>query len=820
MNRFFVAYGKFVGNRPRVALAIVVAITAVAMYGASLTAEQADQEDSFLPSGSALIAAQNDLGESFPQFSSLQTLQVVLRGPVLSPDGASDSRVVTNAVATDADLAPFVVSSRPVTSPGHVLSAMIAGPGGDPALVDLGSLDQADIDAALAEPANAKLVSALEGLVARDATGAIVGGIGVFTVNENDDLEALANAQINVDQVAKDIELTGLDSARTFSTGKLAEDSDASAALAVLMLFALAVIAVLLWIFYRQISDLLLSLGGLILTIIWATGFQGLLGPDGFGMIGAPSVMSSMVPIMMIGLCVDYGIQLTSRYRETAAEGKDPTDGISEAVAAVWLPLGLAGGTTIISFLTNLLGDIGGMADFGVVAGIGVASGLFIFLTGVPAVRVLLDRRNEAKGRAMTSRPMSDAIPGAGKLVEAISSVSVAKPGVILAAVGVFTIVMGGLASQVESEFSNEDFVANGSESKEDLAFLNEFLGGNTEPVTILVESEMSSDRTLRNLLDLSAGIEDPVQRPTAVASEVTSSLGVLFESLPAATQAELNNLNIGSSNPLVVPADIIDQSLDIMEAADPEGFASVISYGTDGETDRTIVQFDAFTGETEATVASVEDIDGLWLGEDEDITAISGLIIGLEITDSLTSSQVTSIIYTVLAASVILMLFFWATEFRPMLALLAVLPIVLVLIWVLGTMFILGYNYNVITAMITALSIGIGVDYTIHITHRFLEEREHGSTTIADAVGNTMRTTGGALIGSALTTALGFMVMIFAPIPPMGQFGLLTAITVGYSLIAAIVVLPPMLVIWAAYHDWRHQHLTELERVEAAAGK
>ena len=134
----------------------------------------------------------------------------------------------------------------------------------------------------------------------------------------------------------------------------------------------------------------------------------------------------------------------------------------------------------------------------------------------------------------------------------------------------------------------------------------------------------------------------------------------------------------------------------------------------------------------------------------------------------------------------------------------LSVVPILLVLAWVLGTMVLLGYSYNVVTALITALSIGIGVDYTIHVTHRFLEEREHGSGDITEAVAETMRTTGGALVGSALTTALGFCVLVFSPIAPMGQFGLLTAITVVYALIAAIGVLPPMLVIWAAYHDWR----------------
>ena len=494
------------------------------------------------------------------------------------------------------------------------------------------------------------------------------------------------------------------------------------------------------------------------------------------------------------------------------ADGRDASKGISEAVAAVMLPLGLAGGTTIISFLTNLFGDISGLADFGVVAGVGVASGLYIFLTGVPAARVLLDRRSQAKGKVLTTSPMDQAIPGDGALVERVSAATVRKPAYILAVAGIATLIMGGLTTQLESSFSSTDFLPDGTESKDDIVFLGEFLGGNSEPVTVLIEADITSDRTLRNLLDFSAAIEDPVQRPAAVSSGVTSSLGVFFDKLPLSTQAEIQALTTNLDNPLFIKSTVIQQVLDLMRDADPTGFDAVVAYGADGESDRTILQFDGLTGDSDRTAALFDDVDALWFGEDNEITPIANEIIGLEVTDSLTSSQGTSIVLTIIAALVVLIIFFWATEFRPMLAVLSVFPILLVLIWVLGTMVILGYSYNVITALFTALSIGIGVDYTIHITHRFLEERERDPS-LAGAMNTTMHTTGGALIGSALTTAMGFAVLIFSPIPPMGQFGLLTAITAIYSLIAAIVVLPPMLVIWAAYHDWRLEHLTHLEQ-------
>ena len=183
-----------------------------------------------------------------------------------------------------------------------------------------------------------------------------------------------------------------------------------------------------------------------------------------------------------------------------------------------------------------------------------------------------------------------------------------------------------------------------------------------------------------------------------------------------------------------------------------------------------------------------VEDIYALWFGDEEEITATSGEVVGLEVVNAMTDSQTAAIATTILAALIILCFFFWITEGRPALGFIAVGPIVMVLIWVLGTMTLIGIPYNVITALITALSIGIGVDYTIHIIHRYEEEFEH-TRDPETAARRTLGTTGSALLGSALTTALGFGVLIFSSLTPFQQFGIVTAITIAYALIAAVVV-------------------------------
>ncbi len=63
---------------------------------------------------------------------------------------------------------------------------------------------------------------------------------------------------------------------------------------------------------------------------------------------------------------------------------------------------------------------------------------------------------------------------------------------------------------------------------------------------------------------------------------------------------------------------------------------------------------------------------------------------------------------------------------------------------------------------------------------------------------------TGSALLGSALIPALGFGMLIFSSLTPFQQFGIVNAITIAYALIAAVVVVPPAMILWAVYRHYR----------------
>jgi predicted RND superfamily exporter protein len=186
--------------------------------------------------------------------------------------------------------------------------------------------------------------------------------------------------------------------------------------------------------------------------------------------------------------------------------------------------------------------------------------------------------------------------------------------------------------------------------------------------------------------------------------------------------------------------------------------------------------------------------------GLDADV-ASEGLLIDF-VLDQLRSSQITSLGFTLVASMLILSLVFWVRERKPMLGVLAIAAVGIVVAWVLGLMAIFGIPFNVMTAMVSALAIGIGVPFGIHVVNRFLEDRTRYAS-LEEAVRQTLLHTGGALVGSAITTIAGFGVLALSTVRPMKQFGIVTAMTIGLALLSSIAVLPAMLAIWSKRHDW-----------------
>jgi len=139
--------------------------------------------------------------------------------------------------------------------------------------------------------------------------------------------------------------------------------------------------------------------------------------------------------------------------------------------------------------------------------------------------------------------------------------------------------------------------------------------------------------------------------------------------------------------------------------------------------------------------------------------------------------------------------------ERKPMLGVVNVFPILIAIAYLIGTMRYLGLSLNALTATILSISIGLGIAYSVHTTHRFIDEYNAGADA-HEAMVITLTGTGGALLGSMLTTSLGTGALALAITPVLGNFGLLMAISVTYSFVMAVIALPPAVLLWARYEE------------------
>ena len=668
---------------------------------------------------------------------------------------------------------------------------------------------QAEIDSARGVP---EIAAGLAAMTGTDEDGTAVAIATIRLIDTGD--ERIQEAERSINELATDDE----GPLRVSSVSPVVIEDEYKKAteegLLPLIGLALLLILALILVFLRTLSDLLLTLAGLLISLIWVIGVEGWLGPDALDLIGPPSSLTAMVPIIVISLTVDYAIQAVSHYREQRSAGVSVVDAVRTGLRNVTIPLVLAAVTTIVSLLANLFSPISVVRDFGIVAGLGVGMSLIVMLTLLPAARTIIDRRREARGKLTPPRPVANALPGIGRLAEVLGTSVARRPAPYFIVILAITIGLGFSATRLESGFDVRDILPQGGTVLEDIETLETAVSGSTEMVTVLVKAEATETRTYLNLHDLREAFDDEDRRPRAAAGPIQMSYELIVRDWTTDSgqpgdnyDPELAALFHEASAGVELDPELLQEFLDRLKEVEPAVGHALVD-DPDG-IDSLLVQFPAFSGDPDTTRALQEDLEALWFGEDGTVTATSGSIVSIAVTDEITGRQTEAISTTIAMAFGILAIFFWVTLRQPVLAFIAVAPVILVLIWVLGTMALIGIPYTLVTAIITALSIGICVDYTIHVIHRYREEFAHLRNPEQAAI-RTLATTGSALLGSALTTALGLGALVLSPTLASQEFGITAAITIAYALIVSILLVPPAMTVWGAYQNMKLRSMVE----------
>ncbi len=146
---------------------------------------------------------------------------------------------------------------------------------------------------------------------------------------------------------------------------------------------------------------------------------------------------------------------------------------------------------------------------------------------------------------------------------------------------------------------------------------------------------------------------------------------------------------------------------------------------------------------------------------------------------------------------SFILLIIVITVYFRRLRAVLLIMtPLLLGIVWTLAIAQIRFTRLNMITAFISAVLLGLGIDFGIHLLSRYLEERRKGNTDIPDALSNMLVRTGRATWIGAITTAAAFFALTIAEFKGFSEFGFLAGFGVLSCLSAMITVLPALIVL------------------------
>lgn len=633
--------------------------------------------------------------------------------------------------------------------------------------------------------------------------------------------DRLVEGQLEIRELATDHEAV----TAVFGFGIVADEIDRSIddSLAIVGPLALLFVVAALLVAYRDPLDVALGVAGTVAVLVWTFGIAGWAGI-------AFNQTFVAIPALLIGLSIDYAIHVFMRYREhreeprssERANGPAAREPMTGALAGVGIALVWVTATTAIGFLATLTSPVAPIREFGVVSAVGILAALLVFGAVVPAATVELDAALERRGidrhrRAIGSRDRTTALLSVGAIAArrvpllVLACVLLVTAGALYGAAGVDTSVDEDelLVDQPPSwtESLPGPLEPGTYGASEDLETLESTFQREDVQGQILVRGDVTDGETLQRVAraERAAAEAETVHTLPTGEADVRSPLSAVEEAARTDDSLEAT-VALADRSDDGVPDQNLEGVYDRLFEADPDAAADVIHRGEDGEYEaiRLVVAVegdaDPATAATElrAVAATIDDGDGD--GDDRwSAVATDGPVLTTVIEEDVNATVRASLGLTLLVVGAVLAAAYRATGRPPSLAVVTVLPVALAVAWVVGTMALLSIPFNVVTGMVTSLTVGIGVAYSIHVSSRYALELERQGT-VRGALETTMAGTGGAVFCSAVTTVAGFGTLVFAIMPVIRQFGVVTALSITYAFLASVLVLPSLLVVWTRY--------------------
>ncbi len=522
----------------------------------------------------------------------------------------------------------------------------------------------------------------------------------------------------------------------------------------------------------RRGREVLMPLGTAMVALVVMMGVMGVLDYN------FNAIMLGVMPIAL-GLGIDYGLQVQTRYIEERRDGALPVDAAGITSRTTGKAVLLAMGTTAIGLGSLFVSDVPPVRQFGVTSASSVLASMALSITLLPALLATFDAEDDVEAETGAENDAPAAVRADGgadededadtELIEGLlgrlGRVVCVRPKVTIA-VMLLVVLSGAWAyPQVEPKQEMMDFWPQDLEEKNDLTYLEENVESPKVMYVIVEGDDVYTPEKFR-------GLDEYVR-------VMTENPNVNYADGPAQRAKLLN----GGSLPETQEG--LDATVAAMEADE------TLEAGTTDEPTHVVLSFfvDDVSGEEVRTL--IDEFEGnADVVLDDEVRVTGKPVLNRNVIENVTAGLTPMTLLSFGLGLVFLTFAFWSARVSAILVGGVAASAALM---VTGAMYVLGVPWNPLTVTMSSMALGIGIDYGIHVYERYEEEVLKGENA-RDAVVTSLEKLARPVLGSSVTTMTGFGVLIFSRFPVLSNFGKTVVLVIMMSLVATFVILPAVL--------------------------
>jgi uncharacterized protein len=495
----------------------------------------------------------------------------------------------------------------------------------------------------------------------------------------------------------------------------------------------------------------------------------------GIGLLGTSVTLGTLATLpVLLGLAVDYGVQLHARVEESRGRGLRGRDAVEDAAARGGRPVLLAAAATLAGFGALLASPTPLVRGFA----LALVAGVAIAVLAASTLGLVLHAREPRRGPAPPPEPLAEPplAPGigTGPVVRHLVTVAHGNPRTVLAAGALLAVAGVALGSGERVETDVQRLVPRDLPALQGARELERATGQSGEVQVLVSGDDLATPASLAWMDRARDGVlrRAGYDRTTGCVSVPVCPLGVPFRTLLGGRDAS----SFASSA-------AVRRELDGLPAYLVEGQLTA-------DRRHALLSFGVPLGPLEQQGRRIDRIRSAFTGAPAGVRAtVTGLpVLAADAADTISAPlrRVLALLgsLVLVGGALLLVTRSWAR---------AVVPVIAVAFaagWSGLVTRLLDLPLNPLSVVLGALVVAIGTEFAVLLTERYRQERRAGHPD-AVAIARTAASTGRAVAASAATTVAGFAVLGVSDIPLLRQFGLLTVLDLALAVLAVVLVLP-----------------------------